>query len=355
MKRGIIFLFVFLFAVLASSTANGDVISVNSGGTNDIVINPDSYIEGFFACFPATCSRLGYNCDSWNNGCGGTINCGSCASGFTCSSGTCVAAPVTPSGPGGGVTPSLIEVAPAEIRMTLAFNPVTNMTQRTTQKIYITNNRGSAQTLSITQSSSLNGIVILPETSATISPGETRELTITLIAPLHEGDIEGQIFIGSETIHVFLEITSNPLWFDANIVVLNRNYKVSQGKELKTKVDVVPMGDKQKIDVTLNYVIKDYDGEIYFTHSETLLVEDKMSLYRNFGTGSIPVGKYIIELELVYPGSRAPSSAHFEVVETTTEDFLGLLMFILITAIIIVSILIVVLSIRAKGRKRKEE
>jgi len=301
-------------------------------------------------CVPVTCSQLGYNCGNWSDGCGGIINCGTCASGYYCDNGICTAEVVTPPGEG-GITPFLIEVAPAEIRMSLAFNPITNMSQRTTQKIYITNKEGSAQTLSVRQSKSLDGIVILPEISITLSPGETRELTITLVAPLQEGDIQGQIFIGTKSVSVFLHITPNLLWFDANIVVLNKNYKVSQGRQLKTKVTIVPMGDKERLDVQLNYFIKDYDGKIYFTYSETVLVEDRIDLYHNFETGSISVGEYIIGLELVYPGGIAPSSAHFEIVKTTTEDFLSFVLFSLIIAIIIVSIVIVALTIKLKIKK----
>jgi hypothetical protein len=42
-------------------------------------------------CVPATCTSLGYTCGNPANGtCGGTLNCGSCSSGYTCISGQCV-------------------------------------------------------------------------------------------------------------------------------------------------------------------------------------------------------------------------------------------------------------------------
>jgi hypothetical protein len=40
-------------------------------------------------CTASTCSSLGKNCNSWSDGCGGTLNCGSCSSGYTCTSGVC--------------------------------------------------------------------------------------------------------------------------------------------------------------------------------------------------------------------------------------------------------------------------
>jgi hypothetical protein len=44
------------------------------------------------SCTPATCASLGYNCDTHANGtCAGTLNCGTCGTGYTCSNGNCVA------------------------------------------------------------------------------------------------------------------------------------------------------------------------------------------------------------------------------------------------------------------------
>ncbi|MDD5012248.1 MAG: hypothetical protein PHQ66_01205 [Candidatus Nanoarchaeia archaeon] len=40
-------------------------------------------------CTPKTCGSLGYNCEIWSDGCGGTVDCGTCADGAVCSSGVC--------------------------------------------------------------------------------------------------------------------------------------------------------------------------------------------------------------------------------------------------------------------------
>lgn len=53
-------------------------------------------------CIPKSCSQLGKNCGSWDNGCGQTIGCGSCSGSQTCTGGLCT----NPdnSGGGGGTT-----------------------------------------------------------------------------------------------------------------------------------------------------------------------------------------------------------------------------------------------------------
>ena len=71
-------LFFILFLVLVQFVS-ADIISVNSGGNNQLCMTSGGDIETCFFCVPTTCAELGYNCDTWNDGCGGTFNCGTCA------------------------------------------------------------------------------------------------------------------------------------------------------------------------------------------------------------------------------------------------------------------------------------
>ena len=49
-----------------------------------------TYNYSYPSCTPSTCAQRGYQCGSWNDGCSGTINCGSCGYNQICSGGTCV-------------------------------------------------------------------------------------------------------------------------------------------------------------------------------------------------------------------------------------------------------------------------
>lgn len=353
-KKNVIFFLVIFFLAFA----NADVISLNSGGSNEIVINPDSYIEGFFGgegvgiCVPYTCVGLGYSCGSFSDGCGGTISCGSCASGYTCTSGACVSSGDeggNEGGGGGGETeiPAVVNISviPAVINLTILNGTYKQET------IKITNLGSSTQTIHLTKVDP-DKIISFDDTSLTLDTGESINIQVRFLAPIEPGIYTGIIKIKGEEVLVYLNSREKILLFDSNIVVLNRDYIISQGNLLKTKVELVPMGDKERLDVTLKYVIKDYTGKIYLTQTETVLVEKKMDFKRNFGTGMLPLGKYIIGLELVYPGGVAPSSAHFEIVERSVEDIIGYILFFLVIGILIIVILIIFLLIRVKSHKK---
>ena len=329
---------------------NADVISLNSGGSENIIINPDQNIEGFFFCTPNTCASLGYDCGTWADGCGGTLDCSTCASGYTCTAGMCVADAVPPDSPGGGgpTTPTInLNVTPTEFNIKLAIN--TNV-----EKIIKVTNLGSTSTTINIRQQNLEDMIILKETSLSLASGESKNLNVVFVALNQTGIFTGKILIGNKQVLVTLNIKTKLLLFDSNIVVLNKGYKISQGDKLKTQVTLIPMGDDNRLDVTLNYEIKDYEGEIYLTQSETLLVEKQINFKRNFDTGGLPLGKYIIGLELIYPDGVAPSSAHFDVVAKIPIDFANLI-FYLIIAILIIAILLVIFLIVKKRKKETSQ
>lgn len=332
----------FIITVVFIQTINADVISVNAGGTDNLAVTPDKYIEGFFSgsavAVAAVCGNsvieTGEQCDDGNTD-----------SGDGCSS-TCQTEVVTPpSGGGPGVTPLNIAVIPTEFNINLAIN--TNV-ERT---IRVTNLGTTSVTVSVIQQD-LTGLVILGNTSLTIAAGETVDLNVVFVALSEPGIFTGKILIGGQEVLVALNVKTKLLLFDSNIVVLNDNLEVRQGNELRTRVTLIPLGDPERLDVTLNFVIKDYRNKVFLTKSETLLVEELILLNRNFDTGILPTGDYVVGLELIYPNGVAPSSAHFKVVPTLS--IFGRIVLFLVFLILIIAILIIIILIWRR-RKKKEE
>ena len=346
MKRGSIVL-PLIFVLLLNLAGSDDLVSVNSGGDLQLCIDSGGFESCFTGgesfCVPASCLSLGYECGTVSDGCGTTLNCGSCSSGYTCSAGTCVAE--GGGGGGGGTTTSTISISPLSISLIMLNGTYQEKT------IKITNNGASSQTLSISEYDP-NKIINFETFSITLSSGETKYLNVTILSPIAEGNYSGTINIGSQKVSVNVVSKSKLLLFDSNIVILNSNYRVMQSDLLKTKVELTPMGDPERLDVTLNYVISDVSGKVYLTQSETVLVDDKVTIYRNFETGMLPLGNYIVALELIYPNGVAPSSARFEVVENIPANYILIIPFVLIIGILIdIALIIIVLARIARRRK----
>jgi hypothetical protein len=358
-KTAILAFLIIIFISFFLPTIQADVISLNPGGSDEFAVTTDKYIEGFFfgieeiVCVPDTCAGLGYNCGSWGDGCGGTLNCGTCGSGYTCTSGICVAIPP----PGGGAPAVNIALSPTEFNINMEIN--TNV-----ERVIRVTNLGTSTVIVPVAQQNLDNKVILGETSLTISAGgetsltisagQTVELGVIFVAPSEPGIYTGRIIIDGKAVLVTLNVKTRLLLFDSNIVVLNEDYKVRQGEQLKTLVTLIPMGDPARLDLTLDFVIKDYANKVYLTRSETLLVEEQVQLRRNFDTGNLPIGDYIVGLELIYPGGVAPSSAHFIVVERAISSILGRIILFLIILILIILIIIIIILIIKRIKERKE-
>ena len=208
------FLIIFII-FLNIGFVNADIISLNSGGTGNIILNPDSFIEGFFSCVPTNCADLNYSCDSVSDGCGRTLDCGTCSSGFSCSSGTCVAdsgggdTGTGGGGGGGGATPTtFLIVTPNNFTINLAIN--TNIDKTIT----VTNAGTTARNVSISQTG-LTDNLILGDTFFSLVAGESKILDVTFVATSQTGVITGKINIGGVNVLVSLNVRTVLLLFDS--------------------------------------------------------------------------------------------------------------------------------------------
>ncbi|MBI4116307.1 hypothetical protein HY449_01025 [Candidatus Pacearchaeota archaeon] len=299
----------------------------------------------FFGFFSLT----GYDTISLDASAGGALNPGPFSEG-TLFGDIPETTTTTPSGGGasggGAVVVKNYEVSPSEFDIELAVN--TNA-----QKAVTVKNLRNAQTRLSIRQTGLDNFIILGSTNLSLEPLETKTFNVIFVALNQTGIFTGKIFVGSKEIPVSISIRTKLLLFDSNIIVLNPDYLVSQGETLKTQITLIPLGESSRLDVTLNYVIKDYNNKIYLTKSETLLVDKQIDFNRDFDTGILPSGKYIVGVEVIYSNGVATSSAHFEVLPPKKISLSNLIYYLLI-AILINIILIVALLISRIYKERKE-
>jgi hypothetical protein len=82
---------------------------------------------------------------------------------------------------------------------------------------------------------------------------------------------------------------------------------------LSSQIDLLQMGIKEKMDVTLNYIIKDFSGKVYLSETETIAVENQKTIEKEFYTDGFPEGDYVLGVELIYPDGIAVASSHFKI------------------------------------------
>jgi hypothetical protein len=298
------------------------VISLNSGGGTEVVVTSDRYLEGFFfgGTEEAVVTPLGG---------GGIVGGG---------------------GGGGGIPGTNILVTPSwdtSVGISLQVNTTVDKT------ITVKNLGTTSVTVILTHNFGDHLQILGGDNTLTIPAYGIRDFNIRFVAGISPDTIAGIISISDKTVLTSLDISTELLLFDSNIVVLNKGLEVTQGGQLKTLVTLIPLGDSKRLDVTLNFVIKNYANKIYLTKSETLLITNLTQVTRNFDTGLLLPGDYVIGLTLVYPSGIAPSSAHFKVVGKSVMSFFGKVVLFLIILILIIAIVIIIILIWRR-RKKKE-
>ena len=344
----------FIFAnVLFIQLVSADTISINAGGSTEIAVTPDKYVEGFFSGITAT-AFCGDGIVQISNG--ETCDDGNLISGDGCSSACLIEVVIPPDdgggggGGGGGVItpPTNIVLEPSwntDVGLRLAIDTTSDQT------ITVTNNGGTSVTVTLTHTFG-DHLQVIGKNTLTIPGKQSAVFNLRFIAGSTPGTVAGVIRVSDKSVLTSMDVKTKLLLFDSNIVVLNPGLKVTQGGALNTLITLIPLGDPERLDVTLNFMIKDYTNKVYLTKSETLLVTNLTELKRTFDVGLLTSGDYIVGLELIYPNGVAPSSAHFRIVEKRTTTLFGNITLFLVIMILVVAIFILLILI---WRRRKKD
>jgi hypothetical protein len=371
-KRGTFFIFVIgIFIILSfhfvsslqtnSSNYESDLI-ISSGGNNasssnyqtDIALgiisgnsSSSSFRQttGFFSCVSKSCSSLGYNCDNWGDGCEGTLNCGTCSSGYTCTSGVCVAVPITPGGgiTGGGAGGGAQE--PFSVDKTL-IKTLIKQGESARETIEIKNNLDSAINFKI--ESSLKQFMVISEESFSLTGKSSKNIFIDIFAKENEisDAYTGKITITgnnvTKIINLILEVKERKPLFDVIVDVLTK--EVSIGDDVKARLKISNLGDLKNIDVFLYYAIKDFDGKTISFKEESIKIENELDIVRKLKIPeNIILGDYVFYLKASYLNITASSTETFEVVETKPVSLSLILLIFGIVLIVIILIFVIIL------------
>jgi hypothetical protein len=223
-------------------------------------------------------------------------------------------------------------------------------------EIGITNKATSQKSFNI-EKSQLDGIVFLDSNMITLSGREEGKIKFTVKAPSEVGIYTGKIIVTSgstkKEILIVINVKSDKSLFDISVKISPDKKTIRPGENIDAQISLLQAGIKEKMDVTLNYVIKDFDGVVYLQESESIMVFDQKSFDKEFHTADFPIGDYVLGAELVYPEGVAVASSQFKIKEGfkfTKEN----IVFFAILFVLIMFIAIIIFLIRKYKRQKQQ-
>ena len=260
----------------------------------------------------------------------------------------------TGGGGGGGISTIIRQVSDLEV-VPDSFGISATVGRKAEVKLSV-RNKGSKNLIIDVSSSKLDDILDFEEKQFSLAAGETKTLTIEVTPGEKPGIYTGKIVLASEgkkfEIPFALNVNSELSLFDVSIDIANQYKVIKQGQNVRGQITLLQAGLQEKADVKVEYTIKDFEGNIYSTASETIAVLGEKSYEYAFKTSSLPKGSYLIGVEVIYSGGVATASHQFQVTGGFFEN--ADMIILIIEAIIIVSILIILVIIARSYRSKKQ-
>src|SRR3989344_3892635 len=273
-----------------------------------------------------------------------------CDSGETCSSclgdcGSCAATTTTGGGGGGATTKSIkkdFSVEPILIKIVLKQG------ESFKTSIRIQNTEKTPQSFDISVSPSLKDILSISETSVTLQPDEEKVIYLNFISNnstepnVYTGNIEVKTPYKTKQVPVIATIKSEKILFDVSLDIPIDYKEVLAGEELVFQITLFNLGEKEKSDVELEYIVKNFQGELIVEQKETVTLENQDSFSRTIKLPKeIPSGDYVAIVQAKYQNSVGSSSVMFHVSEKESLKFVKNKYFFVILIVVVLLILIV--------------
>ncbi|MEK6984159.1 MAG: hypothetical protein AABX33_06305 [Nanoarchaeota archaeon] len=125
-----------------------------------------------------------------------------------------------------------------------------------------------------------------------------------------------------EEIDTLIEVDSAEPLFDVDIEVLPKTKEIFPGEELLLDISLFNVRGFGRVDVVVEYSMKDFNGNVLATEHETLAVETQAKLTRKVLVPSdIQPGTYAVYAKVIYGNSIGTSSDLFEVKAKTIRFY----------------------------------
>lgn len=187
-----------------------------------------------------------------------------------------------------------------------------------TEEITIKNERNTKISFSV--SSDMGELINIREREFELEPKEEKTIFIDFIAK--EDTIPelylGNLFIESggikKRVAITIEIESKEALFDVRLNIPEKYLKVYPGEELNSEIEIFNIVETGKVNVTIEYLIKDEQNREIISEEDTLMVENQISFVKIIKIPeNIEPGRYVLYTRVIYNEKVASASAWFEV------------------------------------------
>ena len=115
---------------------------------------------------------------------------------------------------------------------------------------------------------------------------------------------------------------------------------IKSGEKLSAQINLKEVAASEKVDVVATYVVKDFSGKQYLEESETFFVKGDRDYVKEFDTSNLGPGKYILGLEVFYPGAFATSSSQFNVEETGNYFEFNIIYIVIVLIVVVIGVFV---------------
>lgn len=276
----------------------------------------------------------------------GGVSCGdgTCNGAETCSScpadcGSCSVTP-GPSGGGGGATPVTkkdFSISTDLIKVLLKKG------ESFKTSIVVKNTEKSSQNFEFLLSPSLEEFVSVSETGFTLQGGEEKIVYLNFISSektepgVYTGLLKIKTADKTKEVSIIDTIKSYKVLFDISLDIPSKYKELLAGEELLLQTSLFNLGDLGKTDVKIEYIIKDFEGNILLEESEVVGVETQVSFSKMIKLSSnLKPGDYVAIVQARYDGSLGGSNSVFRIVEKKSElpTFTPYLLFLAVAGVL---------------------